>query len=244
MKKRVIIVISAVIGVFIRAAVYRTTDKKQEKARKTSTHIPYGIYEAAIKRPLDLILAILAFILLSPVMAIVALMVRVKLGSPLLFRQPRPGLNGKIFTIFKYRTMTDQRGEDGELLPDEKRLTSFGKMLRSTSLDELPELINIIKGDMAIVGPRPLLVEYLPRYDERQKTRHDVRPGLTGLAQISGRNNLSWNEKLEEDVKYIEKITFFMDFRIILKTIAVVFCRTGINSKTSATMELFMGNHE
>ena len=184
MKKRVIIVISAIIGVFIRAAVYRTTDKKQEKARKASTHIPYGIYEAAIKRPLDLILALLAFILLSPVMAIVAGMVRVKLGSPLLFRQPRPGLNGKIFTIFKYRTMTDQRGEDGELLPDEKRLTSFGKMLRSTSLDELPELINIIKGDMAIVGPRPLLVEYLPRYDERQKTRHDVRPGLTGLAQI------------------------------------------------------------
>ncbi len=240
MKKRVIIVISAIIGVFIRAAVYRTTDKKQEKARKTSTHIPYGIYEAAIKRPLDLILALLAFILLSPVMAIVAVMVRVKLGSPLLFRQPRPGLNGKIFTIFKYRTMTDQRGEDGELLPDEKRLTSFGKVLRSTSLDELPELINIIKGDMAIIGPRPLLTEYLPYYTEAERHRHDVRPGLSGLAQVNGRNFLPWDQRLAYDIQYVEKIKFLSDMKIFFQTALKVIKRTDVAADTAAADEGYL----
>lgn len=243
MKKRLLFVSYVFLGAFMGAAAYRTTDKKQKKAKKAGVHVPYGIYEAIVKRPLDMILAGIALFFFIPVIGMVAVLVRLKLGSPFLFKQLRPGLNGKVFTIYKYRTMTDQRGADGKLLPDEERLTGFGKMLRSTSLDELPELINIVKGDMAIVGPRPLLVEYLPRYDERQKHRHDVRPGLTGLAQVSGRNNLSWEEKFEDDISYIEKITFLGDFRIILKTIGIVFCRSGIHSKTSETMEMFMGNH-
>ena len=159
----------------------------------------------------------------------------------MLFTQKRPGLNGKLFRIYKFRTMTNDRDESGNLLPDEKRLTKFGKMLRSTSLDELPELINIVRGDMSIVGPRPLLTEYLSRYDDRQIHRHDVRPGLTGLAQISGRNHLSWEERFEDDLKYVGNITFFGDMYIILKTIVAVLSRNGITSETSATMEEFMG---
>lgn len=243
MKKRLLLIGLSVMGAFIGAVAYSTTDKKQKKAKETGVHVPYGVYEAIFKRPLDVVLAGIALLLLSPVIGVVAVLVRVKLGTPFLFKQLRPGLNGKVFTIYKYRTMTDQQGADGILLPDEERLTCFGKMLRSTSLDELPELVNIVKGDMAIVGPRPLLVEYLPRYDECQKHRHDVRPGLTGLAQVSGRNNLSWEEKFENDVRYINKITFLGDFRIILKTIKIVFCRSGIHSKTSETMEIFMGSH-
>lgn len=177
-------------------------------------------------------------------MLVVAVLVRIKLGSPVLFQQQRPGKDEKIFNMYKFRTMTDERDENGELLPDEVRLAKFGKTLRSTSLDELPELFNIVKGDMSIVGPRPLLVRYLPLYNERQKHRHDVRPGFTGLAQVNGRNSISWEEKFEWDVKYVEHVTFLQDCRIILKTIAVVLKRDGISSATSATMEEFRGNRK
>ncbi len=207
-------------------------------------HKPYGIYEACIKRPLDLILAVCGFIVLSPVMGITALLVRAKLGSPVVFSQDRPGRNEKIFKLYKFRSMTDERDEEGNLLPDEVRLTSFGKKLRSTSLDELPELINIIKGDMAIVGPRPLLVRYLPRYNAHQARRHEVRPGFTGLAQVHGRNSISWEEKFDWDVKYVDKITFTGDLKILFDTVGVVFKRDGISSATSATMEEFMGSEE
>ena len=200
------------------------------------------MYQKYIKRGLDFILALIASIILSPVILIVAVLVRIKLGSPVLFKQPRPGKNEKIFNMYKFRTMTDVRDENGELLPDEVRLTKFGKTLRSTSLDELPELFNILKGDMSIVGPRPLLVRYLPLYNERQKHRHDVRPGFTGLAQVNGRNSISWEEKFEWDVKYVEHVTFLQDCRIILKTIGVVLKRDGISSTTSATLEEFKGS--
>lgn len=200
------------------------------------------MYQKYIKRGLDFILAFMASIILSPVMLIVAVLVRIKLGGPVIFKQARPGKNEKIFNMYKFRTMTDARDENGELLPDEVRLTKFGKVLRSTSLDELPELFNIVKGDMSIVGPRPLLVRYLPLYNERQKHRHDVRPGFTGLAQVNGRNSISWKEKFEWDVKYVEHVTFLQDCRIILKTVGVVLKRDGINSATSVTMEEFKGN--
>ncbi len=241
MKKKLLPVMSVIAGMLLWGTAQKITNRKQEKARESGNHIPYGIYDAMIKRPLDAVLAGTALLLASPVMGIVAVFVKKRLGTPIIFKQDRPGLNEKIFTIFKYRTMTDQKGADGKLLSDDVRLTTFGKFLRSTSLDELPELINIIKGDMAIVGPRPLLVEYLPRYDELQKHRHDVRPGLTGLAQISGRNSLSWDKKFEDDIKYIEKITFLGDLAIVLKTIAVVLRRSGISSETSVTMDVFMG---
>ncbi len=182
-------------------------------------HKPSGPYERFMKRPLDCLLSLLALIVLSPVMGITALLVRNKLGSPILFTQERPGKNEKIFKIYKFRTMTDARDEHGVLLPDADRLTHFGKILRSTSLDELPELMNIAKGDMAIVGPRPLLAEYLPYYTEEEAHRHDVRPGLTGLAQVNGRNAISWDKKLAYDVEYVSRITFLMDTKIILKTV-------------------------
>ena len=182
-----------------------------------------GIYEKYIKRMLDFILSLIALICLSPVLLIVSILVRTKLGSPIIFKQQRPGKNEKIFTLYKFRTMTDEKDENGKLLPDSQRLTKFGKFLRSTSLDELPELINIIKGDMAIVGPRPLLVQYLPYYTEEEKHRHDVRPGLTGLAQIKGRNNLDWNERFKKDIEYIQHITFISDFEVVLFTIKSVF---------------------
>ena len=202
-------------------------------------HKPYGPYERFVKRPLDCFLAICAFVLLSPVIGITALLVRVKLGSPVLFRQDRPGRNEKVFKLFKFRTMTDQRNAQGSLLPDEVRLTSFGKRLRSTSLDELPELLNIIRGDMAIVGPRPLLVKYLPWYTQEQRKRHSVRPGLTGYAQAHGRNALNWDDKFQMDVDYAGRITFMGDVRVILDTIRAVLKREGISSATSATMEDF-----
>ncbi len=202
------------------------------------------MYRNFLKRLLDFVLSLIAIIILSPVMLVVAVLVRIKLGSPVLFQQQRPGKDEKIFNMYKFRTMTDERDENGELLPDEVRLTKFGKTLRSTSLDELPELFNIVKGDMSIVGPRPLLVRYLPLYNERQKHRHDVRPGFTGLAQVNGRNSISWEEKFEWDVKYVEHVTFLRDCRIILKTIAVVLKRDGISSATSATMEEFTGNRK
>lgn len=200
-----------------------------------------NMYQKYIKRGLDFILALIASIILSPVMLIVAVLVRVKLGSPVLFKQQRPGKNEKIFNMYKFRTMTDERDENGELLPDEVRLTKFGNTLRSTSLDELPELFNIVKGDMSIVGPRPLLVRYLPLYNERQKHRHDVRPGFTGLAQVNGRNSISWEEKFEWDVKYVEHITFWGDVKIIFKTVKTVLTHEGISSASSVTMEPFQG---
>ena len=201
-----------------------------------------GIYEKFIKRALDMILSGIAIIILSPILLIVAVLVKTKLGSPVIFKQERPGLNEKIFKMYKFRSMTDAKDENGELLPDEERLTSFGKKLRSTSLDELPELFNIFKGDMSIVGPRPLMVSYLPLYNEFQKHRHDVRPGLTGLAQISGRNLLSWKERFEKDISYVENISFTLDMKIIFNTVKSVIKRDGISSITSETMEDFMGN--
>lgn len=202
-----------------------------------------GFYEKYIKRLLDIVLSGLALIVLSPVIAIVALLVRVKLGSPVIFKQERPGLNEKIFEMYKFRSMTDERDENGELLPDEDRLPPFGKKLRSTSLDELPELWNIFKGDMSIVGPRPLMVQYLSLYNEKQKHRHDVRPGLTGLAQVSGRNCLSWTDRFEKDVFYARTVSFILDIKIILKTVLTVVKREGINSEGSETMEDFTGNN-
>ncbi len=199
------------------------------------------MYQKYIKRMLDFLLALLACIVLSPIMLVVAILVRTKLGSPVIFKQERPGKNEKIFCMYKFRTMTDEKDESGNLLPDEIRLTKFGKRLRSTSLDELPELFNIVKGDMSIVGPRPLLVRYLPLYNERQKHRHDVRPGFTGLAQVNGRNSISWEEKFEWDVKYVEHVTFLLDCRIILQTVGVVLEHDGISSATSVTMEPFKG---
>lgn len=202
------------------------------------------MYAKYIKRILDFILSLIALIVLSPVLLVVAILVRIKLGSPIIFKQQRPGKDEKIFTLYKFRTMTDKKDENGNLLSDSERLTKFGKVLRSTSLDELPELVNILKGDMSIVGPRPLLVEYLPLYSEEQKHRHDVRPGLTGLAQVSGRNSLSWEEKFNDDLQYIKHITFFEDVKIIFMTVAKVFKREGIAQEGNATMEKFTGNKE
>lgn len=198
-------------------------------------------YRSFIKRPMDFILALLAIVALSPILLVVAILVRTKLGSPVFFKQKRPGLNNEVFMMYKFRTMTDERDENGELLPDSVRLTKFGKFLRSTSLDELPELFNILKGDMSIIGPRPLLVQYLPLYNDHQKQRHDVRPGLSGLAQVSGRNAISWEEKFNLDVKYVDSVSFLEDWKIIFLTIKKVFVREGINSETTATMEPFKG---
>ncbi len=199
------------------------------------------MYARYIKRWLDFILSLLAIIILSPILLIVALLVRIKLGSPVIFKQERPGLHEKIFTLYKFRTMTDEKDKDGNLLPDDQRLTKFGKLLRSTSLDELPELFNIFKGDMSIVGPRPLLVKYLPLYNEHQKHRHDVRPGFTGWAQCNGRNAISWEEKFDLDIYYVKHVSFRLDLSIIFKTIKIVFLREGISSDTSVTMEEFRG---
>ena len=200
-----------------------------------------GIYKRFIKRPMDFILSLFAIIILSPLMIIIAILVRVKLGSPVLFKQERPGLNEKIFIIYKFRTMTDQRDENGELLPDYMRMTKFGKMLRATSLDELPELFNILRGDMSIIGPRPLLIEYLPLYNDKQRRRHDVRPGLSGLAQVNGRNAISWEEKFDYDIEYVKNVSFLLDFKIIFLTFLKVFKREGINKSDFVTMEKFKG---
>ncbi|MEG0310585.1 MAG: sugar transferase [Eubacterium sp.] len=199
------------------------------------------IYQKYIKRVLDVTLSATAIIVLSPVMGVTALLVRKKLGSPVIFKQKRPGKDEKIFTMYKFRTMTDERDCDGNLRPDRIRLTQFGKTLRSTSLDELPELFNIFKGDMSIVGPRPLLIQYLPLYNERQKRRHDVRPGLTGLAQVSGRNAINWEEKFEYDIDYIKKISFLKDFKIVINTVSKVFRKNGVNQNSEISMETFEG---
>ncbi|MBQ0054834.1 MAG: sugar transferase [Synergistaceae bacterium] len=194
-------------------------------------------YEKYVKRPMDFCLALGAIIGLSPVLLITAYLVKKKLGSPVLFKQPRPGRNEKIFNLYKFRTMTDERDENGNLLPDDVRLTDFGKKLRATSLDELPELINILKGDMAVVGPRPLLVRDMLFMTDGQRKRHSVRPGLSGLAQVNGRNNVTWEEKLAWDLKYLKGITFCGDWKIIGVTFKKAFAREGINTDGMDTAE-------
>lgn len=201
-------------------------------------------YDKIIKRAADFLLALAALVVLAIPLGLVALLVKTKLGSPVIFKQDRPGRNGEIFTLCKFRTMTDERDANGELLPDEIRLTKFGKLMRSLSLDELPELYNILKGDMSFVGPRPLLVKYLPLYNARQSMRHNVRPGLTGLAQVNGRNLLTWEEKFEWDVRYVESISPWLDIKILFRTVLNVLKREGISSETSATMEAFTGTQQ
>ncbi len=234
--KRIIVVIAAVsslsgIIAFIGERV----------GKNSGSHQPYGPYERYFKRPLDAFLSTGALLVFSPILLITALLVRLKLGSPVLFTQGRPGREGKIFKLYKFRTMTDEKDEEGNLLPDEDRLPAFGRKLRSTSLDEMPELFNMIKGDMSVVGPRPLLVQYLPRYNKHQARRHEVRPGFTGLAQVNGRNDLTWEEKFDWDVRYVDRITFLGDVKIVLKTVRTVVKKEGISSDHSATMEEFMG---
>lgn len=213
-----IVAIAAVVGI-----IALVIDLFTKSSRK-----PYGPYERFIKRPLDAFFATGALIALFPVLLITAILVRFKLGSPVLFKQNRPGKDEKIFKLIKFRTMTDERDENGKLLTDTVRLTKFGRMLRATSLDELPELLNIIKGDMSIIGPRPLAVQYLPYYTNCEKHRHDVRPGLTGLAQVSGRNSISWDSKFKYDLEYIENLTFANDMKILFLTVKKVFVREGI----------------
>ena len=220
------------------------TEVRKEIKAPLPKSVKAGIYKRYLKRPLDFILSLMAIIVLSPVMLALTILVRFKLGSPVIFKQKRPGLNGRIFTLYKFRTMKDEKDEKGELLPDSVRLTNFGKFLRSTSLDELPEFFNILKGDMSIIGPRPLLVQYLPLYNEHQRRRHEVRPGLSGWAQVNGRNAISWEEKFDLDVEYVDNITFIGDCKIILLTVKKVFAREGINSDNSATMEPFRGTIE
>lgn len=201
-----------------------------------------GIYRRYIKRPMDVLLSLIALIVFSPLLLAIAILVKIKLGSPVIFKQQRPGLNEKIFTIYKFRTMTDKKDENGKLLPDGERLTKFGRWLRSTSIDELPELINIIKGDMSIVGPRPLLIKYLPLYTAEQKRRHEVRPGLSGLAQVNGRNAIGWDDKFNLDVEYVNNVSFMVDWKIIFKTLEKAFMREDINAETATTMESFKGS--
>lgn len=196
-----------------------------------------------MKRAMDLVGALAALVLLSPVVAVLCILVRSKLGSPIFFRQVRPGIEGRPFNMVKFRTMTDERGPDGALLPDDQRLTALGAWLRSTSLDELPELFNVLKGDMSLVGPRPLLMEYLPRYSDRQARRHEVRPGITGWAQINGRNALSWEEKFELDVWYVDNRSLWLDIKILFKTVLQVLKRDGISHGEEATMPRFKGSN-
>lgn len=191
------------------------------------------MYRRFFKRLLDILLSLCILVLLSPVYAVLIVLVRIKLGSPVFFKQERPGLNGEIFTLYKFRTMTDARDKDGKLLPDKDRLTSFGKFLRSSSLDELPEFFNILKGDMSFIGPRPLLVSYLPYYTERESLRHTVRPGLTGLAQVSGRNFIDWDRRLAKDVEYVEGLSFLMDLKVLFLSVKVVLCRSDVAEDTN-----------
>ena len=208
-------------------------------------HQPKGPYEKYFKRLIDIIFSLIAIILLSWLYIIVAILVRIKLGSPVLITQDRPGKDEKIFKMYKFRSMTSETDDNGNLLLDDVRLTKFGKWLRSTSLDELPELFNILKGDMSLIGPRPLLVQYLPLYNEKQKRRHEVTPGLSGLAQVNGRNTLSWEDKFNYDVEYVDNITFLGDVKIICLTIIKAFVKKeGISSDTSQTMEVFTGSKE
>ena len=234
---KVILLISIFAGGI--AFVVETLAAKKAKNIKSK-----GIYEKFVKRPMDCFLATLCLLIFSPLMLILAALVRIFLGTPVLFEQERPGKDGKVFKLYKFRTMTDKRDEDGQLLADELRLTAFGKILRSSSLDELPELFNIIKGEMSLIGPRPLLVQYLPLYNREQARRHEVRPGLTGLAQSRGRNSLSWEEKFSLDVEYVDHITFLGDMKIIVNTVNQVFKREGISDDSGVTMEEFRGSKE
>lgn len=232
---------SVAVGIIDR--VQQRKAERVAKAEGRAIHKPYGPYEKYFKRPLDFALSSIALIVLAPFMALLALLVRVKLGSPVIFHQQRPGKDEKVFTLSKYRTLTEEKDENGEYLPDEDRITAFGAKMRIYSWDELPEVLCTWKGDMSIVGPRPLLVKYLPRYNEQQRRRHEVRPGLTGLAQVNGRNRLSWDEKFQLDVEYVDHITFLGDMKIILDTVLKAIIRQeGISSETSATMEEFMGD--
>jgi len=202
------------------------------------------VYRKFVKRLIDILCSLIGLIILSPVLLVTAILVRFKLGSPIIFRQKRPGLGGKIFTLRKFRSMTGKKDKHGVLLPDSERLTSFGKLLRSTSLDELPELWNILKGDMSIVGPRPLLVQYLPLYNAEQMRRHDVRPGLTGYAQVNGRNAISWQEKFKLDCFYVDNLSFSLDCKVFVSTFSMIFSRKDVSSETSETMEVFTGNDD
>lgn len=201
-----------------------------------------SFYEQFFKRPFDLLISLIALLVLSPIIIVIGILVRTKLGSPILFSQTRPGLHGKLFKIYKFRTMTDLKDENGNLLSDEIRLTSFGRFLRSTSLDELPGLINIVKGDMSLIGPRPLLVEYLPLYSKEQEKRHNVRPGLSGLAQVNGRNLLTWEEKFKLDVKYVQNVSFIGDVKLIFLTLKKVVLKEGISATDHVTVEPFKGS--
>lgn len=222
------IILKIILAIILLAACVGFIALVRELFTKPNNHKPYGPYERLFKRFLDAFLSSGALIVLSPVLLVTAILVRLKLGSPVLFTQDRPGKDEKIFKLYKFRSMTDDRDENGQLLPNEVRLTPFGRKLRSTSLDELPELINIAKGDMSIIGPRPLLVRYLPAYTETERHRHDVRPGLSGLAQVNGRNFVKWDQRLAFDVEYVNKITFLGDMKIILKTVEKVFKRDDI----------------
>ncbi len=217
---------------------------KSDNNKKLMSEKPHrrSFYEIFIKRFMDVVISTIAIIVLSPVLCIIALLVKLNLGSPVLFTQERPGLDGKIFKMYKFRTMKEAYDENGEPLPDEERLTRFGKTLRALSLDELPELFNVYKGDMSIVGPRPLLVRYLPRYNVHQMRRHEVKPGITGLAQVKGRNAISWEEKFDWDVEYVDHVSLILDIGILIDTVRVVFKREGISSATSETMEEFYGS--
>ncbi|PUU90722.1 Sugar transferase involved in LPS biosynthesis (colanic, teichoic acid) [Halanaerobium congolense] len=197
-----------------------------------------------LKRIIDIFISLIGLMVISPIFLLIYIMIYFKLGSPVFFIQKRPGKNEKIFKMIKFRTMLDVKDENGKLLPDKKRLTSFGKFLRSSSLDELPELINVLKGEMSLVGPRPLLVEYLPRYNEHQARRHEMRPGITGLAQVNGRNTISWEDKFDYDVKYIDNFSLLLDLKIIIKTFFKVFKREDINNQDHATMSKFKGDQE
>ena len=231
---KVILLISIFAGGI--AFVVETLAAKKAKNIKSK-----GIYEKFVKRPMDCFLATLCLLIFSPLMLILAILVRIFLGSPVLFEQDRPGKDGKVFKLYKFRTMNDKKDENGELLADEMRLTAFGKILRSSSLDELPELFNILKGEMSLIGPRPLLVQYLPLYNQEQARRHEVRPGLTGLAQVRGRNALSWEEKFRLDTQYVNHITFWGDVEILFNTVRIVLNKEGISAKGETTMPFFTG---
>lgn len=232
------------LGGLLCTTTTAVTIKNAINVKKEDSSHERGVYEKYIKRPQDFFCAGLATIILSPVLSITALLVRINLGTPVLFTQDRPGKDGKVFKLYKFRSMTDETDDNGVLLPDEQRMTSFSYALRNTSADELPELINILKGDMSVVGPRPLLVRYLPRYNEKQARRHEVRPGFTGLAQVHGRNAISWNDKFDWDVRYVDHVSFFGDWKIIMKTVIKVLRREGISAANDATMPEFMGDDD
>ena len=240
--KKIIGFITVLFGVCFGLGLI--VSKLEKKKGWVKGHKPYGIYEKHIKRPLDFALTLFMLILFWPVLLIIAVAVKINMGSPVVFTQGRPGLGGEIFLIRKFRTMCDAKDSEGNPLPDAQRLTKAGQKIRQVSADETLEAFNILKGDMSLIGPRPLLVEYLDRYSEEQKHRHDVRPGLTGWAQINGRNAIGWEEKFRDDVWYVNHITFLGDLKILLKSVAVVFKREGISSETSATMEVFTGTNE